>query len=40
MEPNNQIYLSVLKTAIQKSLTKNLPLILADAVQYLEDNNV
>ena len=35
-----QIYLSVLKTAIQKSLNKNLPQILSDAVQYLEDHNV
>ena len=38
--PTNQIYLSVLKTAIQKSLNKNLPQILSDAVQYLEDHNV
>lgn len=36
---SNQIYLSVLKTAIQKSLSKNLPQILEDAVQYLENHN-
>ena len=39
MEQQNQIYLSVLKTAIQKSLSKNFPLILADAVEYLEGHN-
>ena len=36
---SNQIYLSVLKTTIQKSLNKNLPLILEDVVQYLENHN-
>ncbi len=36
----NQIYLSVLKTAIHKALNKNLPQILADAVGYLEDNHI
>ena len=37
---SNQIYLSVLKTAIQKALTKNLPQILDDAVQYLENHDI
>ena len=37
---SNQIYLSVLKTAIQKALTKNLPQILDDAVQYLESHDI
>ena len=36
---SNQIYISTLKTAIQKALTKNLPLILADAVEYLENHD-
>jgi len=35
----NQIYISTLKTAIQKALTKNLPLILNDAVEYLENHD-
>jgi len=35
-EMKNQIHISTLKTAIQKALTKNLPLILNDAVEYLE----
>ena len=35
----NQIYISTLKTAIQKALSKNLPLILKDTVEYLEANN-
>ena len=36
---SNQIYISTLKTAIQKALTKNLPLILNDAVEYLENHD-
>ncbi len=36
---SNQIYISTLKTAIQKALTKNLPLILNDVVEYLEKHN-
>ena len=35
----NKIYISTLKTAIQKALTKNLPLILNDAVAYLENHD-
>ena len=35
----NKIYISTLKTAIQKALTKNLPLILNDAVEYLENHD-
>ena len=38
-EMKNQIYISTLKTAIQKALTKNLPLILNDAVAYLENHD-
>ena len=37
---SNQIYLSVLKTAIKKALAKNLPQILDDAVQYLESHDI
>ena len=37
---SNQIYRSVLKTAIQKALNKNLPQIMNDAVQYLEDHAI
>ena len=36
---SNQISISTLKTAIQKALTKNLSLILADAVEYLENHD-
>jgi len=36
---DNQIYISTLKTAIQKALTKNLPLILNDAVEFLEKHD-
>ena len=35
----NKIYISTLKTAIQKALTKNLPLILNDVVEYLEKHD-
>ena len=38
-EMKNQIYISTLKTAIQKALTKNLPLILNDVVEYLEKHD-
>ena len=34
-----QIYKSVLKSAIQKSFRKNFPLILEDAIQYLEEHD-
>ena len=37
---SNQIYLSVLKTAIQKAMNKNLPQILTDAVEYLENHDI
>ena len=37
---SNQIYLSVLKTAIQKSMNKYLPQILNDVVEYLENHDI
>jgi len=36
---SQQIYKSVLNSAIQKALRKNLPLILEDAIQYLEEHD-
>ena len=36
---SQQIYISTLKTAIQKALAKNLSQILEDAVEYLENHN-
>ena len=40
MSGQNQIYLATLKRALQKALNDNLPKILADAIDHLENNGI